>query len=112
MLAALNGNLQSVSALVAAGAEIDPKGWTPLIYAVFEGHVEIVNYLLTLDIDIDAQSDSGMTALMVAARNNRLSRVGRDSCKKPQKLPYSSVSVGIIGTSNFKGSTFRLKSSV
>lgn len=69
MLAALRGHLQSVTALVAAGADTDPEGWTPLIYAAFEGHGEIVAYLLTLDIDIDAQSANGISALMAASRN-------------------------------------------
>jgi ankyrin repeat protein len=72
MLASLNGHLQSAIALVAAGAEIDPEGWTPLIYAAFEGHTELVRFLLTLDIDIDAQSENGMTALMAAIRNGHL----------------------------------------
>jgi len=72
LLAAFAGSLQSVKALVEAGAEIDPDGWTPLIYAAFEGHAAVVRYLLTLDIDIDAQSDTGITALMAACRNNRI----------------------------------------
>lgn len=74
MLAALRGHLDTVAALVAAGAEIDPVGWTPLIYAAFEGHAEIVRFLLTLDldIDIDAQAANGMTALMAASRNGNL----------------------------------------
>lgn len=72
MLSAYQGNLQCVTALVEAGAEIDPDGWTPLIYAAFEGHAGIVRYLLTLNIDIDAQSDTGITALMAASRHNHL----------------------------------------
>lgn len=72
MLAAIRGDLKSVVALVAAGAEIDPEGWTPLIYAAFEGQTEVVRFLLTLDIDIDAQAANGMTALMAAARNGNL----------------------------------------
>lgn len=72
MLAALKGCLQCAIALVEAGAEIDPEGWTPLIYAAFGGHVDIVRFLLTQDIDIDAQSENGMTALMAASRNGHL----------------------------------------
>lgn len=72
MLAALRGHLETAVALVAAGAEIDPVGWTPLIYAAFEGHAEIVRFLLTLDIDLDAQAANGMTALMAASRNGNL----------------------------------------
>ena len=72
MLASLQGCLQCVTALVQAGAEINPDGWTPLIYAAFEGHAGIVRFLLTLDIDVDAQSDTGFTALMAASRHNHL----------------------------------------
>lgn len=72
MLSAYQGNLQCVTALVEAGAEIDPDGWTPLIYAAFEGHAEIVGYLLTLDVDVDAQSDTGITALMAASLHNHV----------------------------------------
>ncbi|MCX7172498.1 MAG: ankyrin repeat domain-containing protein [Proteobacteria bacterium] len=72
MLAALQGQLRSVEALVAAGAELDPEGWTPLIYAAFEGHTEIVRFLLTQDIDIDAQAENGMTALMAGSRHGHL----------------------------------------
>lgn len=72
MLAALRGHLRSATALVAAGAEIDPEGWTPLIYAAFGGHAEMVRFLLKLDLDIDAQAENGMTALMAASRNGHL----------------------------------------
>lgn len=72
MLASLQGCLQCVTALVEAGAEIDPDGWTPLIYAAFQGHAGVVRFLLTLDIDVDAQSDTGFTALMAASRHNHL----------------------------------------
>lgn len=72
MLAALGGNLQSVTVLVSAGAEIDPEGWTPLIYAAFAGHADVVRYLLTKDVDVDAQSENGISALMAASRNGHL----------------------------------------
>ena len=72
MLSALRGPLENVKALVLAGADIDPDGWTPLIYAAFEGQVEIVSYLLMLDVDIDAQSANGISALMAASRNGHL----------------------------------------
>lgn len=72
MVAALRGHPKATAALVAAGAEIDPDGWTPLIYAAFGGHVETVRFLLSLEVDVDAQADNGMTALMVASRNGHL----------------------------------------
>ena len=70
MLAALKGHLDIVTALVAAGAEMNPDdGWTALIYAAFEGHSEVVRFLLDKGADIDAQAPNGATALMFAARN-------------------------------------------
>ena len=45
MLAALNGNLDVVRKLVAGGAQLDPPGWTPLIYAATGGHDDVVTYL-------------------------------------------------------------------
>ena len=64
MLAAIDGHLEAVKMLAAAGADLDPVGWTPLIYAAFNGHV-----------DIDAQSANGTTALMAASRNGHLAAV-------------------------------------
>lgn len=72
MLAALRGHSKAAAALVAAGAEIAPDGWTPLIYASFGGHAEMVRFLVSLDVDIDAQAENGMTALMAASRNGHL----------------------------------------
>lgn len=72
LLAAFQGNLSNVKALVEAGADLEADGWTPLIYASFEGRSDVVAYLLTLDVDIDAQSDTGITALMAATRNNHV----------------------------------------
>jgi len=75
MLAALHGHLECVTALVDARADTDPDGWTPLIYAAFEGQEKIIAYLLAQDVDIDAQSANGMSALMAASRNGRLEAV-------------------------------------
>ena len=75
LLAAFQGNLRNVKALVEAGADIEPDGWTPLIYASFEGWRDVVAYLLSQDVDIDAQSDTGFTALMAATRNNHVELV-------------------------------------
>jgi ankyrin repeat protein len=60
MAAALNGHLEVVRKLRTRGADIDPRGWTPLIYAATGGHD-----------DINAQSPNGTTALMMAVREGR-----------------------------------------
>ncbi|MFA7280007.1 MAG: ankyrin repeat domain-containing protein [Sterolibacterium sp.] len=72
LLAAHRGHLQCVAALVDAGAEIDSSGWTPLIYAAFEGHADLVRFLLMRGANVNAQSETGMSALMAASRNNQI----------------------------------------
>jgi ankyrin repeat protein len=75
LLAAARGHLQCVAALVDAGAEIDSPGWTPLIYSAFEGYADMVRYLLMRGANVNAQSETGMSALMVASRNNHIAIV-------------------------------------
>ncbi|OQA34961.1 MAG: Ankyrin repeats (3 copies) [Betaproteobacteria bacterium ADurb.Bin341] len=66
-LAAIGGRTGIVKKLVAAGARINTPDWTPLIYACFGNHVEIVRYLIQMKADVNAASDNGTTALMVAS---------------------------------------------
>jgi ankyrin repeat protein len=72
MLAALAGDLGAVRRLIDAQAEIDPPGWTPLLYAAYNGHADVAAYLLERGARIDRQSASGLSALMVAAKNGHL----------------------------------------
>ena len=57
-----------VEKLVKARALINTPGWTPTIYAAFNGHDPVVSYLLDNGALIDAQADNGFTALIAAAR--------------------------------------------
>ena len=57
-----------VQRLVEAGAQINMEGWTPLIYAAFNGHLPVVQFLMSKGADINAVSENGMTAAMAAAR--------------------------------------------
>ena len=75
MLAALHGHGKVVELLLSAGGEVNPRGWSPLIYSAFEGRTSIVRLLLEHGADRDAQAPNGMTALMAAARNGHLSVV-------------------------------------
>jgi ankyrin repeat protein len=72
MLSALGGDLEAVKLLVQFKAEINPQGWTPLMYSAFNGHAAVASYLTEVGAKVDAQSGSGLTALMVAAKNGHL----------------------------------------
>ena len=52
---------------------LDPRGWTPLIYAATGGHDDVVAYLLDQGANINGQSPNGTTALMMAVRESRAS---------------------------------------
>ena len=60
-----------MQALRAAGAEMNPRGWTPLIYAATGGHDDIVKFLLDHGADINAASPNGTTALMMAIHEHQ-----------------------------------------
>jgi ankyrin repeat protein len=55
---------------VARGAVVEAKdnhGWTALMYAAENGHVDCVRVLLNAGADMEAKSTDGGTALMSAA---------------------------------------------
>ncbi len=68
-LAALRGSLPMVKRLVEAGAQVDTPNWSPLMYAAFNGHADVVEYLLGRGASIDAQAKNGFTPLIAASRN-------------------------------------------
>lgn len=67
-MAAFTGQMNYVQRLVEAGAEVDFYGWAPLLYAAYNGHTAIVEYLLKRGADINAKTENGLTALFFAAR--------------------------------------------
>lgn len=71
--AAWRGKLAAVRWLLERGARINRDGreWSALHYAVFAGHADIVEYLLTQGANVDALSTNGSTPLMMAAREGR-----------------------------------------
>jgi ankyrin repeat protein len=67
-IAAYTGKLPYVKRLVDVGAEVNFYGWPPLAYAAYNGHLEVVDYLLKHGALIDATTENGSTALFFAAR--------------------------------------------
>jgi ankyrin repeat protein len=72
MLAAYNGKMGAVDALLAGGAQLNHDGWTPLHYAVFAEQPEMVARLLSKGAQVDARAPNKQTALMLAAKNGNL----------------------------------------
>ncbi|MYM22246.1 ankyrin repeat domain-containing protein [Duganella sp. FT135W] len=71
MMAAFRQNKTAVLELLKRGAQVNQKGWTALHYAAAAGSVEITTILLDKHAYIDAESPSGMTPLMIAAREGQ-----------------------------------------
>ena len=72
MLASYKGLGTIVHTLYVSGAEINHKGWNPLLYAASGGHTGIIELLLEGGMPVNVNSDNGTTPLMMAARGNHL----------------------------------------
>lgn len=69
MFLSLNGNYEFVKYFISVKhAAVDKEGWTALHYAATKGHLDVVKYLISNDADVDADSPSNATPLMMAAR--------------------------------------------
>lgn len=90
MMAAFKQNKAAVNALIARGAQVNRKGWTPLHFAAAAGDVGIMAILLERYAYIDAPSPTGFTPLMLAAREGKeeavqlLLREGADATIKDE----------------------------
>jgi ankyrin repeat protein len=67
MMAALRGELEAATVLVAHGAAVNKDGWTPLHYAATSGKVPIIQLLLAHGAVLEARSPNRTTPLMMAA---------------------------------------------
>ncbi|TXI19622.1 MAG: ankyrin repeat domain-containing protein [Nitrosomonas sp.] len=75
MLASYHGQKDMVRLFYMKGAEINHRGWNPLLYAASNGHSDTIQLLLTVDADINSISNNGTTPLMMAVRGNHLDAV-------------------------------------
>lgn len=77
MMAVLRGETEVANLLLDAGAQINHDGWTPLLYAAFEGRLGLVERLLERGADVQALAPNKSNALMLAARNGHIDVVRR-----------------------------------
>ncbi|MBB3122117.1 ankyrin repeat domain-containing protein [Pseudoduganella violacea] len=68
MMAAFKRNQAAVKKMIASGAQVNRPGWAPLHFAAAAGDTDMIALLLEHHAYIDAASPSGMTPLMIAAR--------------------------------------------
>jgi ankyrin repeat protein len=69
--AAMQGNLDRLKELEAKGVSLDVQNlhahcWTPLMAAIFMQQTNIIQYLLTRNVNLDLRDNGGRTALMWA----------------------------------------------
>jgi ankyrin repeat protein len=70
--AANDGNIEAVKQHLAAGTDVNVKGYReriPLHYAAKEGHKEIVELLIANGAEVNAKNDNGRTPLDLAILN-------------------------------------------
>ena len=75
MMAVLKGEMAVTKRLLAANAPINPSGWTPLMYAAYEGRADMVALLLEKGAEVNARAPNLSTPLMLAARNGHMEAV-------------------------------------
>jgi hypothetical protein len=64
-----NGTLEEVGRAIKSGANVNAKngyGVTPLMRAVFENDLEIIELLIKKGADVNAQNENGYSVLMAA----------------------------------------------
>lgn len=71
MMAAFQKNKPAVLAMLEKGAQVNRPGWTALHYAAAAGDTGIMKLLLERSAYIDAESPTGTTPLMLAAREGQ-----------------------------------------
>jgi hypothetical protein len=69
-IAALQGDVKKVTSLLAQGVRgaTQPDDWSPLMYAVASGNLEVVRAMLAYKPNFEYAAKDGTTALLMAAR--------------------------------------------
>ncbi len=69
------GLLEKVKESTGNGADINQKnvnGWTPLIASIFRDHLDIIKFLVKIDVDLNIEENRGLTGLMIASERGNL----------------------------------------
>jgi ankyrin repeat protein len=77
-VAALNGNVDAVNALLAVGVNMNDTaddGSTPLMAASSDNRLDVVNVLIAAGADLNCVNANGLAAMMFAAVNNHVNIV-------------------------------------
>lgn len=74
MLATFSGYGAVVDLLLAKHASVgaNMRGWTPLHYAAYAGHLPLITKFLALGAKVNSQTDNGLSPLMLAAKNGHI----------------------------------------
>lgn len=70
MMAAWTGNIPAIRLLLKKGAWVNHDGWTALHYAAATGNAQAIKILIDARANTNVLSPTGITPLMMAARNN------------------------------------------
>lgn len=76
-LAARSGNVETVTGLLDAGADLEeldsgPNGWTPLLHAIHKGQIRVVRLLLARGADPNRPARNGTSPVNLAASQGEL----------------------------------------
>jgi ankyrin repeat protein len=71
-LAGQKGHTAVIRRLIEGGGEVNQPGWSAILYAAMEGHVDTVKLLLDKGANPDSRAPSQLTPLMIASRNGHI----------------------------------------
>lgn len=71
-LAGQKGQTAVIRRLIEGGGEVNQSGWSALLYAAMEGHLDTVKLLLEKGANPDSRAPSQLTPLMIASRNGHI----------------------------------------